>query len=318
MKKQIKKKKKQVSSMKGRHFFLALLFVFFFLFYPGDNYYSKFFSFKRDLFAKDEETINYQLRQIPYLTNPYLKPDVSAEGIYVLDIASFTPILEKNAFEKFLPASTVKIITALVSYDIYFLDQILSVKRIIAEGQKMDLEINEKMTFENLLYGILVHSANDAAYVLADNYKEGFDKFITAMNIKAKEIGMKNSSFKNPAGFDEVDQYITPYDLALAGRELLKNKELAKIVSTKSITISDYNFSHFHDLKNVNKLLGEIPGIGGLKTGFTADAGEHLITLYKKNGNQFLIVVLKSQDRFKDTKVIVEWIDSNVKYETVN
>lgn len=318
MKKQIRKKKKKDSSIKGRHFFLALLLIFFFLFYPGDNYYSQFFSFKRDLFAENEQITDYQLKPIPYLINPYLKPDVSAEGIYILDIVSFTPILEKNAFAKFLPASTIKIITALTAYDIYSLDQILTVRRVIAEGQKMDLAINEKMTFENLLYGILVHSANDAAYVLADNYQEGFDKFITAMNVKAEEIGMKNSSFKNPAGLDEISQYTTPYDLALASRQLLANKELAKIVSTKNITISDSDFTRFHTLKNVNKLLGEIPGIGGLKTGFTAEAGEHLISLYKKNGHEFLLVILKSQDRFEDTKAIVEWIDSNTAYQTVN
>lgn len=125
---------------------------------------------------------------------------------------------------------------------------------------------------------------------------------------------MKNSNFKNPAGFDAFGQHTTPYDLALAGRALLHNKTLAKMVSTKSITISDVDFKYFHPLHNVNRLLGEVQGVGGLKTGFTIDAGENLMTFYKNNGHQFLIVVLNSEDRFADTTQIVDWINANVGY----
>ncbi|HLL60376.1 MAG TPA: hypothetical protein VK338_01545, partial [Candidatus Nitrosocosmicus sp.] len=155
---------------------------------------------------------------------------------------------------------------------------------------------------------------NDAAYVIADKYPGGYDVFIQQMNKRAEELHMKNSSFINPAGLDAGGQYSSPYDLALAGRELLKNKELSKIVSTKSITVSDVDFTYFHPLTNVNKLLGEIPGVGGLKTGYTEDAGQNLISFYKKNNHQFLIVILKSDDRFIDTRAIINWIDTNIKF----
>jgi D-alanyl-D-alanine carboxypeptidase len=291
-----------------------MVLSFFFLFYPGDEFYIKIFSFNRPLFAQENKFIKYQSYLFPYVINKYFVPEISAEGAYVINLNSFTPVFEKNIQKQFLPASTTKILTALVACDIYKMDDVLTVKRAIQEGQIMELSQNERITAENLLYGLLVHSANDAAYVLADNYQGGFNQFVEMMNKKARDLGMKSSLFKNPAGFDDFSQYTTPYDLALACRELLINKQLAKIVSTKSITISDIDFKHFHQLINVNKLLGEIPGIGGLKTGYTLDAGENLVSFYKKNGYQSLIIILKSEDRFLDTKKTVEWLDKNIGY----
>ena len=200
----------------------------------------------------------------------------------------------------------------MVAYDIYKPDDIITVKKTIYDGQIMGLNIGEKITVENLLYGTLVYSGNDAAFVLADNY--GYDKFINLMNKKAKELKMNDSHFENSNGLDENDQYSTPFDLTLAARDLLKNPYLAKIVSTKEITISDVDFKYFHKLSNVNILLGEIAGIGGLKTGYTEAAGENLISFYKKNGHQFIISLLKSDDRFADTRNVVKWIEENVDY----
>lgn len=300
--------------MKTRHLLLLVFFSFLFLFYPGDGYYIRLFSFNRQLFARQEEKINYLMQAVPYVVDPSVSPVLSAEGVYVVDLASFTPLLEKNSRRRFLPASTTKIITALVVSDSYAADTVLTVKRVIDEGQTMELVKGEQMTLENLLYGLLVHSANDAAYVLADNYPTGYDGFITAMNQKAQQLGMRDSSFANPAGLDDRRQQTSPYDLALAGRKLLTNPELKKIVSIKNITVSDVDFTRFHRLANINKLLGEVPGIGGLKTGYTEEAGENLVTLYKKNGHQFLIVILKSQDRFEDTKQLIAWLENNVRY----
>jgi D-alanyl-D-alanine carboxypeptidase len=137
------------------------------------------------------------------------------------------------------------------------------------------------------------------------------------MNEKASALNMASSSFKSPAGLDEFGQYTTPYDLTLAARALLENPYLAKIVSTKEIIISDINYTHFHKLTNVNKLLGEIAGIGGLKTGYTEDAGENLISFYRKNNHDFIITILKSENRFEDTKNIVQWIQDNIDYQLI-
>jgi len=297
--------------MKPKFYLPFAFFTLLFLFYPGDSLYFHTFAYNPELFVKKKPQKTYRFAPVPYLVNNYY-PYVSAEGVYVVDLPSFTPVFEKNSNQKFLPASTTKILTALVALDIYKPEQIVTVKKTIEDGQVMGLVLGEKITFENLLYGTLVHSANDAAYVLADNY--GMEKFVALMNKKAESINMKNSHFANSTGFDNPNNYSTPFDLSLAARYLLKNNYLAKIVSTKEIIISDVDYKYFHKLTNVNQLLGEIQGIGGLKTGYTEAAGENLISFYKKNGHQFIIVVLKSIDRFQDTKNIVSWLDTNIAY----
>lgn len=254
------------------------------------------------------------MHAVPILRNTALAPTLQANGAYIVDLDSKTPVYEKNSNRRFLPASTAKVITALVAADYFKQDDVLEVKRTITEGQLVGVTPGERFTFENVLYGLLVYSGNDMAYLIADNYPGGEPAFVVAMNKKAQELHMKNSQFRNPSGFDSSSQYTTPFDLSLAGRKLLEDQNLARIVSTKSITISDVDFKHFYPLSNINKLLGEIPGIGGLKTGYTDEAGENLMTFYKKNGHQFLIVILKSPDRFEDTKQIVSWIDVNVTF----
>ena len=297
-------------------FKFCLLFIFYtllFLFYPGDSYYFHIFAYNREAISKVTPALKFKINPIPYLKFPYY-PEVTAEGIYLVDLPSFTPIFSRNENLKLFPASTTKIMTALVAYDIYKPDQIITVKKTISDGQVMGLVVGEKITVENILYGTLVYSGNDAAYVLADNY--GYDKFISLMNKKAKALGMKNSHFSNPNGLDSGSQFSTAFDLSLAARELLKNPYLAKIVSTKEITISDVDFKYFHRLNNVNKLLGEIQGLGGLKTGYTENAGENLVSFYKKNSHQFVIVILKSLDRFNDTRNIIKWIEENIGYQS--
>ncbi len=302
----------RLTKKKARNIFFLELLSLFLLFYPGNNYYAHFFSYNRELFAAQEKISEKEIRPIPYVKNTYVLPNISAQGGYIVDSNSATPVFEKNKDTRFFPASTTKIITALVSLDIYKPTDVLTVKRVITEGQVVGVVQGEKLRVHELLYGLLVHSGNDVAYVLADNYKGGYDRFVELMNKKAAELGMKNSHFTNPAGLDNPDQYTTPFDLSIAGRKLLQNELLSTIVSTPSITISDVDFVHFHILTNVNKLLGKIPGIGGLKTGYTEVAGENLVTFYKRNGHQFLIVIMKSEDRFYDTEAIVHWIDANV------
>jgi D-alanyl-D-alanine carboxypeptidase len=297
--------------MRSKHILLFIFFTLLFLFYPGDSYYLHIFAYNRDIINRSSPKIKFDVSPIPYLKLPYY-PEVTAESIYLVDLPSFTPIYARNENEKLLPASTTKILTALVAYDVYKPSDVITVKKTIDDGQVMGLLIGEKITVENILYGTLVHSGNDAAYVLAENF--GYDKFVSLMNKKAQSLGMKNSFFSNPNGLDSGTQHSTSYDLSLAARELLKNPYLSKIVSTKEITISDVDFKYFHQLTNVNKLLGEIQGLGGLKTGYTENAGENLVSFYKKNGHQYIIVILKSLDRFADTRNIIKWIDENVAY----
>jgi serine-type D-Ala-D-Ala carboxypeptidase (penicillin-binding protein 5/6) len=297
--------------MSIRTYLLLLFFTLLFLFYPGDFTYFNTFAHNKDLLNTPDSTLALKIQPVPVVKSS-LAPDVSAEGVYIVDIPSFTPVYEKNSTSQFFPASTTKVITALVAYDVFNTEDIVKVDRVITEGQLMGLVVGENISVENLLYGILVHSGNDAAYALADHY--GYDAFIDKMNEKAKSLGMNSSHFKNPAGLDDAEQFSSPYDLALAARELLKNKMLSKIASTRDITVADNDFIQFHRLSNVNKLLGEVHGIGGLKTGYTENAGENLVSFYKNNNHQFIVVVLKSKDRFADTRSIVKWINEQVEY----
>ncbi|MBI3620528.1 D-alanyl-D-alanine carboxypeptidase [Candidatus Roizmanbacteria bacterium] len=298
---------------KPRTFTLFILFTVLFLFYPGDTRYYRLFSENRALFESKPVSAQTITNPVPYLRYQSYPP-VTAEGIYVVDLPSFTPVFAKDENKTFLPASTTKIITALVATDIYKPDDVITVRRVVEEGQTMGLVINEKITAENLLYGLLIHSGNDAAYALADGF--GYDKFVLLMNDKAKTLGMTASHFSNPAGLDDSLQLTTPFDLTLASRALLNDHFLRRIVAIKEITIADVDFKYFHRLSNVNKLLGEIQGIGGLKTGYTENAGENLVSFYKYQEHQYIIVLLKSLDRFDDTKKIVSWIDTNVDYLT--
>ena len=302
--------------MKFRFYFFFTFFSLLFLFYPGDSDLFRIFAFNRDLFAKKEVVENTDI-SIPLLINSSYQPTLSAEGVYIVDKNSFTPIFEQNSTKKLYPASTTKIITALVAYDIYDLNKIITINKIPEEGQMMGLVPGERISVEYLLYGTLIHSGNDSAYALAHEY--GYDKFIELMNKKAQELQMKDTHFENPVGYDSARQYTTSFDLALAARELLENKYLSKIVSIKEITISDIDFKYFHVLSNINKLLGEISGIGGVKTGYTEEAGENLVSFYKHGNNkEYIIVIMKSEDRFQDTINTVSWIDSNIKYVTLN
>ena len=301
--------------MKLSFYLLFIFYTLLFLFYPGDLEMYQLFANNRDNILEIPLAQPKKIMPIPAVKPNSPQPLITGEGAYIVDLDTFTPIFEKNAHQTFFPASTTKIITALVTRDLYDPDEIVTVKEVQNTCQVMGLFPGEKITVENLLYGTLVHSGNDGAYALADHY--GREKYLQLMNEKAKKLGMKDSVFKNPAGLDDYSQVTTPYDLTLAARELLRDKLLRKIVGTKEITISDVDYKAFHTLSNVNKLLGEIQGIGGLKTGYTEAAGENLVSFYKHEGHQYIIVILKSADRFSDTRNLVGWIDSNITYSEV-
>ncbi|OGG26388.1 hypothetical protein A2960_03610 [Candidatus Gottesmanbacteria bacterium RIFCSPLOWO2_01_FULL_39_12b] len=244
-------------------------------------------------------------------------PQVSALGVIIKDIPSGATIYVKNEKTKFSPASTTKIITALVALDTFKLDDIMTVKSVLNEGKTMGLQRGEKLAFESLLYGTLVHSANDAAFAIAENYPGGIEKFVVAMNEKAQKLNLFDTHFANPAGFDDQNNYTTASDLAKLALVGLSNKTFSKIVGTRAITVSDVSYTYFHDLKNVNELLGKVPGVSGVKTGLTQEGGEILVSEINKNSESILIVILKSSDRFGETIKLIDWVFSNFVWKNI-
>ncbi len=290
-------------------------FAFLLLLFPAPNFY----------FQSIDKTGGIYLGESLNLPTPPLYPqslgtslpDVSAAGIYIVDIPSNVVLFEKNSKLRFLPASTAKIATALVVLDYYKLDDVLTIKTVLTDGRKMGLVPDEQITVESLLYGTLVHSANDAAYALAENYPGGVSNFVAMMNNKVSSLHLTDTHFTNPVGYDDSDNYTTPEDLEKLAKAAITNKVFAKIISTKSITVSDENFTYFHPLSNVNELLGKVAGVAGVKTGFTDSAGEILVSEVRKNGKSILIVVLKSRDRFQDTVKLIDWVFSGFVWKNI-
>jgi D-alanyl-D-alanine carboxypeptidase len=268
------------------------------------------------------------LIQKSFPDNPVLGADatfpvLSAQGALAVDLDSGVSLYEKNPDATLLPASTTKIVTALVALDYYSLNQILTIpKGVSVDGQKMGLYQGEQMTFENVLYGLLVYSANDAAETLAIDYPGGYDAFITAMNVKSKELSMESSHFENPVGLDNPDQITTARDLVRASEVAMRNPEFAKIVGTKSISITDVTGKVKYNLNNVNELLGVVPGVVGVKTGWTENARENLVTYIERDNqdgasHKVVIAVLGSEDRFGETKELIDWIFTNYQWQEV-
>jgi len=252
--------------------------------------------------------IKFTNAQEPYLT---------ASSAYVLDLSTGVVLLKKQENLSMLPASTAKMMTALVVAESFSPDQVLTVFEEYREGQNLKLRKGEMMTAENLLYCLLVASANDAAEVLAANFPGGREAFIKQMNDFALEWGMTGSHFLNPAGVDQDGQYSTARDLAILAKQLLKNPLLAKIVATKEYTAYSADGNLAHRMSNINLLLNQYPGVKGIKTGWTDLAGECLVAYVEKDNQKIVSVILGSKDRFGETALLLDWIFRNFTWEKV-
>lgn len=245
-------------------------------------------------------------------------PDLTAESVYALDVDSMVTLYEKAADRPLLPASTTKIMTALVALENYPLDRILSFDGTKIDGNSIGLRPGEQMSVENLLYGALVGSGNDAAYVLAKNFPSDLAGFVEKMNRRAEELNLLNTHFTNPMGLDQEGQYSTAKDLARLSITALKNPDFARIVATPSLTITDTSGKIVYNLKNTNGLVLEDSGFKGIKTGWTENAGECLVTLYDKDSRRIITVVLHSRDRGGETKQLTNWLLGNFVWERVS
>lgn len=300
-------------------------FGFVFFLFPGQNWYStinlnyqppKVQSLDFSLSSPSDYPVNFTGIQPPSLT---------ARSVVVLDQDSAVLMYAKNEKIQLLPASTVKIMTALVALDYYNLDDILLVGEVDNQGQDVKLIKGEQITVENLLYGVLVASANDAAFVLARNYPGRETGFIEAMNRKAKELNLNDSYFANPTGLDSDKQgnlltnysYTTALDLARLTAIALKNETIRQMVAIPKIIVSDVSGKINHPLFNLNELLGKVEGLKGVKTGWTEDAGECLVGYVQKDGRGIITVILGSEDRFGETTKLIDWVFSNHRWQEI-
>jgi D-alanyl-D-alanine carboxypeptidase (penicillin-binding protein 5/6) len=295
---------KQLSD--GRKAF-AVLLLFFVVLYPGHNRLQR-------TVLNPGPVKSYDLTHNPFTLYPesdgVRPPALSAVGIVVQDVTSHAVIFERQADRYMLPASTTKIMTALVAIDAWAdLNTVLTVKNEDrAIGQTIDLVQGEQLTVESLLKGILIHSGNDAALALADNYPGGYPAFVTAMNDKAKSLHLDRTTYKNPSGIEQYGHVTTPRDLAILAGVAMSNPLIAEIVNTKFTVIKDITGEITHPLETTNELLGAVEGLKGLKTGWTENAGECLVSYIERDGHPVIIVILGSRDRFGETAKLVDWV----------
>lgn len=240
-----------------------------------------------------------------------LPPNLTAKAITVYDLDLQNFLYQKSADEKFYPASTTKIVTALVSLLTYQTDQVLTVKNgYQAIGSTIKLHKDEEITFNNLLSGLLIASGNDAALTLAENHPDGYAGFVTAMNRYVEKLGLTNTHFTNPSGIINPNHYTTAADLNFLAKEAFSNASIRRIIATKNLTINDVNHKYEHLLETTNKLL-DLDGVRGMKTGWTPESGECLVTVVERNGHSLLIVLLNSADRFGESKSLIDWAYQN-------
>lgn len=239
---------------------------------------------------------------------------ITAKAALVTDLATGEVLWEKNSQAALPPASTTKIMTALVSLENYSLGEVVIVNSACAsltkDQSQMGLVAGEKITVENLLYGLLVQSATDAACALAQAFPGGEVEFVAAMNAKAKNLGMNQTAFSNPSGNDTNDSiphFSSAWDLTIVTKEALRSPTFRQIVGTKEINLPSFDQKYWHLVKNTNELLFTFPGTVGVKTGYTEKALGCLVLDYAQRNHEVLVVVLGSNDRFGEARSLAEW-----------
>ena len=226
---------------------------------------------------------------------------VSAEKAILLDAISGRVLYEKNADAQSLIASTTKIMTALVVCEqCNVLDRMRIPKEAVGiEGSSMYLKEGEVLTLQELLYGLMLSSGNDAAVALAIYCGGTVEGFAELMNDKARILGMKNTHFENPNGLDSPGHYSTARDLAVLAAYAMENPIFAKTVSTKSIRVGE------RYLTNHNKLLWRVEGADGVKTGFTKAAGRILVSSATRDDRRLIAVTLNAPGDWQDHTVLL-------------
>lgn len=227
---------------------------------------------------------------------------VSAEKAILMDAQTGRIIFQKNADSRSLIASTTKIMTALIVCEqCNVLDRMRIPKEAVGiEGSSMYLEEGEVLTIQDLLYGLMLRSGNDAAVALAIYCGGTVEGFAQLMNDKARQLEMKNTNFVNPNGLDAPGHYSSAKDLAILASYAMSNPIFAQTVSTKTVTAGG------RTLKNHNKLLWTVEGADGIKTGYTKAAGRILVSSAVRQNRRLVAVTINAPDDWSDHYALME------------
>ena len=269
-----------------------------------------------------------------YLENSKLsKPDIKSEAAILADLKTGRVIYSKNADEALYPASTTKIMTGILALEYGNLNDtvtasVSALAPITNEDSHMGILIGEQLTLEQLIYGMLVYSANDAANVIATHIAGTPENFVEIMNKKAEELGTKNTHFVNTYGIHDEDHYTTAEDLALITRYAMQNEKFREIVKTQIYKIPPTEkYTTERNLPNTNLFLSSFrsaefynQSVTGVKTGSTDAAGYCLVTTAQKDTTELLVITLKAPNRsecYKDSKKLLDLGFNNYSYTTI-
>jgi len=293
----------------------SLLLVFYFLVVPQNSNNQKYLSPLPDFLTLG---FNKQATLLD-LWSPFIEkiqgsekdiPDYTAKSVLMYDLETNKTLFEDNSTTRMPMASLTKIMTAIIALENKKPDDSYYVygSNLVGEDS-MGLTSGEVLSQEELLYGLMLPSGNDASEVLASNYPEGRGAFIQAMNDKARALGLKDTIFSNPSGLQgDGIQHTTASDLLVITRYALDNFPLfGKIVSTYEYVIPATSTHKEFDLFNETNLLTTYPGVKGVKTGYTPEAGMCLVTLLDYQGHKIIGIVLNSENRREEMRNFLDY-----------
>lgn len=243
-------------------------------------------------------------------------PILTADSHILYDITSNSILTSENPNQRLPIASLTKIMTANIILQENELDEVVTVPIEATQigGSTMRLRAGERITLENLLKGLMINSANDAAITLAIHNAGTTDEFVKKMNQYATNLNLQDTSFSNPMGYDSPENYSTANDLLQLTLKTTQNQTITNITNTKSEIVTSTDGRFIHNLTNTNKELNNFQQINGLKTGTTNIAGQCLISTTNDN-NPKISIILGSTSRFQDTKTMLDWAQNNIKYQ---
>lgn len=245
-------------------------------------------------------------------SKPLSKPQIAAPAAILIDAKSGNILYSKNAEQKRSIASTTKIMTGILAVEnISPADTITASKRAAAVGEsEIYLSEGEVMNAENMMYALMLRSANDGAVAIAEKISGSVENFSVLMNKKAKELNMKSTNFTNPHGLSNGTHYSTAKDMSKLAKYAMKNEKFRQIVSTKKKSIPWPGKPYQRMAENYNKLIGSYSEATGVKTGYTNSAGYCLVSSAKRGDREVIAVVLgarSSDDAAKQSRSLLEW-----------
>ena len=249
--------------------------------------------------------------------------EVEATGAILIDELSGRVLWEKNGFDPLAMASTTKIMTLIVALENADINDLVTISTKAASQPrvKMNLSAGEEIKLEYLLYALMLQSFNDSAVAIAEHVGGNVEAFCHMMTDKAKQIGAYDTVFETPSGLDKGDHHSTAYDMALIARYAMTNPEFIRITTTQSAQVSSNKKAY--SLINKNRLLYEMPGAKGVKTGFTNKAGHCFVGAVERDGMSLISVVLGSgwggnrHQKWIDTKKILNHGFEHFKYHPI-